>query len=127
MTPSSGLVAGGSAPNVFLAAVRWIEALLLGSLATTVAVLSVACVGLLMLGGRVNLRRGATVIVGCFILFGAASIAQGLRGAAAVISGDGSRPPPVPASPSPLVDLTRPTSNGEGGSADPYAGAAVRR
>lgn len=35
-----------------------------------------------MLTGRMNWRYGATVILGCFILFGAASIVAGIQQAA---------------------------------------------
>ena len=55
---------------------------LLGTVATTVAVIAVAMVGFMMLTGRMNWRYGAVVILGCFILFGAASIVGGIRAAA---------------------------------------------
>jgi type IV secretion system protein VirB2 len=70
----------GSGPIV--SAVRWLEGTLLGTVATVVAVIAVAVVGLLMLTGRINWRYGVTVIIGCFILFGAASIVGGIRTAA---------------------------------------------
>ncbi len=52
---------------------------LLGNLATTAAVIAVAVVGFLMLTGRIEWRRGLTVVVGCFIIFGAAAIVAGIR------------------------------------------------
>jgi type IV secretion system protein VirB2 len=55
---------------------------MLGSVATIVAVIAVASVGFMMLTGRMNWRHGAVVILGCFILFGAASIVAGIRSAA---------------------------------------------
>jgi type IV secretion system protein VirB2 len=55
---------------------------LLGQVATSVAVIAVAMVGFMMLTGRMNWRFGATVILGCFILFGAASIVAGIQSAA---------------------------------------------
>lgn len=70
----------GSGPIV--SAVQWLQGTLLGTLATAVAVIAVACVGLLMLSGRINWRHGAVVILGCFILFGAVSIVAGIRSAA---------------------------------------------
>jgi type IV secretion system protein VirB2 len=70
----------GSGP--IIAALNWIQGTLLGNLATTVAVIAVATVGFLMLTGRMNWRFGATVILGCFILFGAATIVGGIRAAA---------------------------------------------
>jgi type IV secretion system protein VirB2 len=70
----------GSGPIV--AALSWVQGTLLGNVATTVAVIAVAMVGFLMLTGRINWRIGATVILGCFILFGAATIVAGIRAAA---------------------------------------------
>lgn len=70
----------GSGPIV--GAIAWIQGTLLGTVATVVAVIAVAVVGLMMLTGRMNWRYGATVILGCFILFGAASIVAGIQSAA---------------------------------------------
>lgn len=63
-------------------AVTWLQGTLLGSVATVIAVIAVAGVGFGMLTGRINWRHGAVVILGCFILFGAASIVAGIRAAA---------------------------------------------
>jgi type IV secretion system protein VirB2 len=70
--------------GVIVGAVRWLEGTLLGTVATVVAVIAVAVVGFMMLTGRINWRYGATVILGCFILFGAASIVAGIQSAATV-------------------------------------------
>lgn len=70
----------GSGP--ILAAVNWMQGTLLGNVATGVAVIAVAIVGLMMLTGRMNWRHGITVIIGCFILFGAAAIVAGIQVAA---------------------------------------------
>jgi type IV secretion system protein VirB2 len=70
--------------GVLVSAVRWLEGTLLGTIATVVAVIAVATVGLLMLTGRINWRYGATVILGCFILFGAASIVAGIQSTASL-------------------------------------------
>lgn len=70
----------GSGPIV--GAVNWLQSTLLGTVATVAAVIAVACVGFLMLTGRMNWRYGITVILGCFILFGAASIVAGIQTAA---------------------------------------------
>ena len=72
----------GSGPIV--AALAWLQGTLLGNVATAVAVMAVAAIGFGMLTGRMNWRFGATVIIGCFILFGAASIVAGIQSAAAV-------------------------------------------
>ena len=68
--------------GVLVNAVGWLQGTLLGTVATTVAVIAVAAVGFMMLTGRLDWRRGAVVIVGCFIVFGAASIVAGIRAAA---------------------------------------------
>ena len=68
--------------GVIVGAVNWLQGTLLGTVATTVAVIAIAAVGFMMLTGRINWRHGAIVILGCFILFGAASIVAGIRNAA---------------------------------------------
>lgn len=68
--------------GVLVGAVTWMQNTLLGTVATTVAVMAVAMVGFMMLTGRMNWRYGATVIIGCFILFGAASIVGGIQAVA---------------------------------------------
>ena len=70
----------GSSP--LIAALDWVQGTLLGNLATSAAVIAVAVVGFLMLTGRMDWRRGLTVVVGCFIIFGAAAIVAGIRSAA---------------------------------------------
>ncbi len=79
---AQGADPAGSGP--IIAALAWLQGTLLGNVATMVAVMAVAAVGFLMLTGRMNWRFGATVIIGCFILFGAASIVAGIQSAAAV-------------------------------------------
>lgn len=79
------------------------------------AVIAVGWFGFELLTGRVSLHRGATVILGCFILFGAPAIARALLGGAQE-AGDGAgleRPGVItPTPPSPPAY-------------DPYAGASV--
>ena len=70
----------GSGPIVH--AMGWLQGTLLGTVATAAAVIAVATVGFLMLTGRMNWRYGATVILGCFILFGAAAIVGGIQATA---------------------------------------------
>ena len=67
----------GSSP--LIAALQWIQGTLLGNLATAAAVIAVAMVGFLMLTGRIEWRRGLTVVIGCFIIFGATAIVAGIR------------------------------------------------
>jgi hypothetical protein len=114
-----------------VAAVQWLQGTLLGTVATTVAVISIATVGLMMLSGRLDLRRGAGVVVGCFILFGASSIAAGIQSVATggyapaetayavqpwVAPPPPAPPPQAPAAPADPYGIINP---------DPYAGASV--
>lgn len=76
------LVSDPAGSGVIVSAVNWLQGTMLGTVATVVAVIAVAAVGLMMLTGRINWRYGATVILGCFILFGAASIVAGIQSTA---------------------------------------------
>lgn len=101
-----------------LVATLWIRDVLLGSVATTVAIIAVATVGLAMLNGRVDVRRGMTIVIGCFVLFGAPVIATGLLRVAPGQPMAAPAPPPPRPLPTPA---STPTAY------DPYAGAAVPR
>jgi type IV secretory pathway VirB2 component (pilin) len=106
--------------NALVAATDWVQSTLTGTLATTVAVIAVACFGLMLLSGRLPKRRGAQLILGCFIVFGASSIAAGMM---AVVSPANTAEPPIelavtqptPATPQPVAARNY----------DPYAGAAL--
>jgi type IV secretion system protein VirB2 len=105
---------GGS--GVIVAALSWLQGTLLGTAGTSVAIVAVSWVGMLMLAGRLEIRRGLTTIAGCFVLFGASAIAGGIQSFA---GGGGPEvayapPPPVPQPP------PAPPRN-----PDPYAGAAL--
>lgn len=67
-----------------ISAISWLQGTLLGTVATVVAVIAVATVGFMMLTGRINWRYGVTVVLGCFILFGASSIVAGIHSTAAL-------------------------------------------
>jgi len=75
-----------------------------------------AIIGLLMPSGRIPVRRGATAVIGCFILFSAATIADGL-----LASIGEPQPEIVLNPPAPAYTATAPRAP----STDPYAGAAV--
>ena len=95
-------------------AISWLQVLLTGPAATTIAILAVASFGFLMLTGRTDLRRAARVIIGCFILFSASAIASGIVGALQP------PPPPAPEPPPAYVPSTpKPTSS------DPFPGASI--
>lgn len=76
-TPALAADPVGSGPIVN--ALGWIQGTLMGNVATAVAVIAVAMVGFMMLTGRMDWRRGAVVILGLFILFGAATIVAGIQ------------------------------------------------
>ena len=80
---SAQTLADPQGSGVIVGAVSWLQGTLMGTVATVVAVIAVAMVGFGMLTGRINWRHGAVVILGCFILFGSASIVAGIRSAAA--------------------------------------------
>lgn len=101
--------------------VMWVQQAALGSTATLVAVIAVAAVGIAMLSGRLELRRGIAVVIGCFILFEASSIAAALSGLA---SSDRSVVRQTGADAGQLSDrLQSPPSPST--AYDPYAGASV--
>jgi type IV secretory pathway VirB2 component (pilin) len=107
--------------NAIASAVRWLQEALLGSIVTTIAIVAIASLGIFMLSGRIDVRRAAHVVFGCFIIFGASTIASGILSA---ISGrsDGrdvaqTVPPPLPLPPA--------TAHAPSTPYDPYAGAAL--
>jgi type IV secretion system protein VirB2 len=81
---AQAVVANPAGSGPILAALQWVQGTLLGNLATTAAVIAIAVVGLMMLSGRIEWRRGLTVIIGAFIVFGAAAIVAGIRSVASV-------------------------------------------
>lgn len=102
-------------------AADWVSNLLFGPLATAIAAIAIASIGLALMSGRIDLRRGLSVLIGCFLLFGARGLADGLRSAATdnekfMVS----TAPPPPSFPNPTP------SSSNTNAFDPYAGAAVR-
>lgn len=79
-------------------AVSWIEGTLFGTVAVTLCVLAVAMVGLLMLTGRLQVRRGLQVVLGCFVLLGAPVIAAAFT---ATVQEQAALPPASPQLPAP--------------------------
>lgn len=111
-----------SAPDsVLVAAGQWVAAVATGPVATGVATIAIAAVGFAMLAGRIDVRRGAVVVLGCFIVFGAPTIA----GAFMRWAGAGGDPGAQlaasvpPAAPVPAPPPYQPN--------DPYAGASLIR
>jgi type IV secretory pathway VirB2 component (pilin) len=106
------------------AAAQWLQGTLLGTIATAVAVIAVAATGMMMLTGRIDWRRGVSVVLGCFIIFGAPVIATGILG----IVTDGQaryvpaeQPAPMQVEPAP----PQPLPSSAPAPYDPYAGASV--
>ncbi|WP_269716708.1 TrbC/VirB2 family protein [Caulobacter sp. NIBR2454] len=67
----------GSSP--ILSALTWLQGSLMGNVATAAAVIAIGVIGFMMLTGRIDWRRGVVVVLGCFVLFGAAAIVAGIR------------------------------------------------
>jgi type IV secretory pathway VirB2 component (pilin) len=116
---SGGSLADPPDSSVIAPAVDWVQDALLGTVATSAAVIAVATIGLLMLSGRINARRGLVTIIGCFILFGAPAIARGFRSVGAETEITETEPPAPP----PLIIPPAPAKLN---AFDPYAGASFQ-
>lgn len=110
---------GGSSID---AAANWVIALLSGSLAMTLAVLAIAAVGFMMLAGRIDIRRAGLVVLGCFLVFGANTIAAQLLG---VVDWDQQLAAPPTEIFRPEVPMPQPKRENPSPGYDPYAGAAL--
>lgn len=103
----------GAAP--IASSVEWINGVLFGQIAVGLCVLAVAFVGFLMLTGRLPLRNGLRVVLGCFVLLGAPVIAAAFMWSA---GGESEPLPPPPSSEEfPAREELPPASR------DPYSGA----
>ncbi|TXC73384.1 TrbC/VirB2 family protein [Sphingorhabdus soli] len=107
-----------SGSTALVSAARWIGDVMLGPLATVVAVIAIALVGFAMLSGRIDWRRGLMAVAGCFLLFGAPAIVAGLLGSREW-SGGGAVVATAPA--------TEPIAKPLPENYDPYAGASLIR
>jgi type IV secretion system protein VirB2 len=119
MSVSSSLF--DTAPQPALAeASEWTRGVLGGSIATSLCVIAVAILGLLLLTGRLRVRRSIEVVLGSFLLLGAGLLATQLEQLAGGIAvGEAGReqiivPESTPTPPPPA-------------NYDPYAGASLRR
>lgn len=120
ITSSSPSLLEAPASSPFVAAADWVTGTLLGSVAVSLCVIAVAFVGLRMMTGHLSARDGLRVVIACFVLLGASTIAAGLRGAAEQASPPAAVLPTLPQgspAPSPLPPADY----------DPYAGASLRR
>ena len=105
--------------NAFAAMLSWLEATLLGSFATAVAVIMVASIGLLLFLGRIPTRRAIETLFGCFIVFGASAIASGIMRS---FHGSAGEPEVLATLPPPNIETAGPARTTP---YDPYAGAAL--
>jgi type IV secretory pathway VirB2 component (pilin) len=116
------VVTSASDPSALLAAIRWLQDVLLGPVAIAVAIIAVAGMGYLALSGRIDLRRGACVITGCFIVFGASTIARGIQAAAGAPDAGFLVPSVVTPAPQ-AMPVAVPTATPA--QYDPYAGPSI--
>ena len=105
--------------SVFAVAIGWVVGLLSSEVSTILAVIAVAIFGMLVILGRGDVRSGGRVAVGCFIVFGAATIAQGLLG----VIGQEREVVPLPevGSPAPPERIFKPETR-PANPFDPYSG-----
>ena len=100
----------------------WIASTLLGDLAIGICALAVAAIGLTMLTGRLPIRDGMRVLIGCFVLLGAPIIASSFSAAWTNV-----------AAPDPQTIVIAPTQEPDPradlppAQYDPYAGASLRQ
>lgn len=106
--------------SVMLAAGDWIAGVLTGSIATALCIVAVASLGLIMLWGEIPVRRGVQVILGCFVLLSASTVAGALTEFSGDLAGNDQAPVPLVIEQEPPPPL--PPAN-----YDPYAGASLRR
>lgn len=109
----------GAESSAVSSSVLWVQSALMGTVASAVALIAVATVGLMMLNGSLDIRRGARTILGCFLVFGASTIADAFL---AVTKSD-ANPAPMQLTPPPPPVL--PPVLPPAAAYDPYAGAAV--
>jgi len=80
MVSSDGQFLTSTDSNSLVAATAWLAQLMTGSIGTAIAVIAVAWTGFSMLHGRISARDAARIVLGCFILFGAPTIARSFLG-----------------------------------------------
>lgn len=98
---------------------EWLVSLVTGSLALGLCVLAIAIIGFLMFSGRLPVRAGLGVVLGCFVLLGAPTIA-------AVFVAVGQDMSQSSRSLEPSSQLTEPRDDLLPSKFDPYAGASLR-
>ena len=122
MTVAAASLFDNPVQPVLGAASAWTQGVLGGTLATSLCVIAVAFLGLLLLAGRLGLRRGVEVVLGCFLLLGAGLVATQLQQLAGNAAGTASR-----GGEQIIISDTPPTPPPPPANYDPYAGASLRR
>jgi type IV secretion system protein VirB2 len=121
MTAEAGSLFDKPDQPVLGGASEWVQGVLGGSLATSLCVIAIAIFGLLLLTGRLHVRRSFKVVLACFLLLGAGLLAIQLQQLADSTASDAGTVgeqitvPEQPATPPPAAHY------------DPYAGASLRR
>lgn len=108
-----------SESSAIAAAGAWVAGVATGSIATGIATIAIAGVGFSMLAGRIDVRRGAAVILGCFIVFAAPALAGAFVQWAAGGEDERLAAAAAPMAPTPAPPPQQPR--------DPYAGASLIR
>jgi type IV secretory pathway VirB2 component (pilin) len=102
------------------AASDWTTGLLGGSLATSLCVIAVAILGLLLLAGRLQVRRSVEAVLGCFLLLGAGLMAGQLQELALRTGAAGASEEQI------ILPRAQPTQPPPPARYDPYAGPSLR-
>lgn len=113
---TSSLINPDAAP--IATSLQWIGAVVFDQIAVGLCVLAVAFVGYRMLIGRISLRTGLRVVLGCSVLLGAPVIATSFMASL------NDRPAAIAAVPD--APESSPRGELERAEYDPYAGASLR-
>lgn len=103
---------------VIASSADWVGHTLLGNVAIGLCVIAVAFVGLMLMSGHLAVREAMRVCLGCFILFGAPTIASSLFG--------GPNPQAQMTVEAPIMADPVPSPQLPPAHYDPYAGASLR-
>jgi type IV secretion system protein VirB2 len=111
--------------SVIGAAAEWVMSAMSGPAVTAIMTIAVAVFAVSMLAGRLSIRQGLRLVLGCFILTGSAEIAQSVTGWVSESEFDTGTSPTAPVEASTLAPLgPKPhTQTQSGNPFDPYAGA----
>lgn len=111
--------------SVIGAAAGWVMSAVSGPAVTAMMAIAVAVFAVSMLFGRLAIRQGFRLVLGCFILTASAEIAQSVAGSVSESEFDMGLPQPSPVEAASLAPLGPDphTRTQDGNPFDPYAGA----